>query len=517
MKVVAPSVVRELDRRTIAAGTPGLVLMERAAAAVAREVMNAILRRPSRGMRVVVVAGTGNNGGDGFEIARLLARLPARWHVEAVLVGDPANVRGEARLTYQRLLQSEVRVVRARSRTDLESVHAASLVVDALFGTGLSRPIEAGSLEAQTLDAIAGSRAFVVAVDVPSGLDAGRVTPIGPHVTADVTVTFGHPKPALVGLPSAAACGRVVVADIGLVPLLAEDDGPAPEVLVARDVASLFPRRESEAHKGDFGRLGLLAGSPGMSGAAVLSARAALASGAGLVTVLSEESVRAAVHTLLAEAMSAPAETGFTGFAALAVGPGLGASEEARANVRRALVSQLPSVFDADALNAHAGAPEGFRRTPETVLTPHPGEAARLLSTTAAAVNRDREAAALELSRRSSAVVILKGFRSLVASPAGRVVKLLAGNPSMAKGGSGDVLTGIVGALLARGFSAWDAATAGALLHGLAGDLAREASHEESVVASDLVQALPEAFHAVNESGRSPSDPLATSPAPPPA
>jgi NAD(P)H-hydrate epimerase len=336
-------------------------------------------------------------------------------------------------------------------------------------------------------------------------------------VTADVTVTFGHPKPALVGLPSAASCGRVVVADIGLVPLLADDDGPAPEVLAARDVAPLFPRREAEAHKGDFGRLGLLAGSQGMSGAAVLSARAALASGAGLVTVLSEECVRAAVHTLLAEAMSAPAETGFTGFAALAVGPGLGASEEARANVRRALVSQLPSVFDADALNAHAGAPEAFRRTPETVLTPHPGEAARLLSTTAAAVNRDREAAALELSCRSSAVVILKGYRSLVASPAGRVVKVLAGNPSMAKGGSGDVLTGIVGALLARGFSAWDAATAGALLHGLAGDLAREASHEESVVASDLVQALPEAFHAVNESGRSPSDPLATSPAPPPA
>ncbi|MDL2716390.1 MAG: NAD(P)H-hydrate dehydratase [Acidobacteriota bacterium] len=501
MRVLGSEDARALDARTIEAGTPGLVLMRRAANAVVREIAGVIARRPARGARVVVLAGPGNNGGDGFETARLLQAARVASNVETLLFGAPEHLSADARRTHQRLEQAGGVIREVTKEGDLEPLRVATVVVDALFGTGLKRPISPDGLPARAVRLVAEGKAFVVSVDLPSGLSADDAVPWTPAVRADLTVTFGYPKPCHVTLPAASLCGRIAVAGIGFLPLLEDEGRVTGEAVAAGDVALLFPRREAGAHKGSFGRLLVVGGSLGMAGAPALAARGAHRSGAGTVTVFAPESVRAAVHMSSPETMTVGEGVDFARFDALAVGPGLGASAEARALVERAADSRLPAVFDADALNLAGDAAYFARRPAPTVLTPHPGEAGRLLGIDAARVNADRETAARTIAARAKAVVILKGFRSLVADPSGRVVPVLAGNPAMASGGTGDVLTGVVGACLARGFDAWDAACAAAWLHGTAGDFVREEKGEESLTASDVVEALPEAFFAARESG----------------
>jgi NAD(P)H-hydrate epimerase len=240
-------------------------------------------------------------------------------------------------------------------------------------------------------------------------------------------------------------------------------------------------------------------GSAGFFGAPALAARAAHRSGAGLVTVAAEECVRAAVHFLSPETTTVPPETDLAPYDAFAVGPGLGRSEPSASLLSRLSAAAKPAVFDADALNLSGGAAFFATRRAPTVLTPHPGEAGRLLGTDAASVNADRMAAARRLAALSSAVVVLKGFRSVVADPDGRAALVLAGNPGMASGGTGDVLTGVIGAFLSRGLSAYDAAAAGTFLHGVAGDLAAEAAGEETLIASDITGHLGAAFGLLRE------------------
>ena len=499
MRVLGPEESRAADARTIAAGTPGLVLMERASEAVARECVRAIGARPLRGERVVVLCGTGNNGGDGFGAARLLAASPAVGEVRVLLLGARERVGGDAAEMLRRLDGTRVRIEEVPDEAGLAPLRGATLVVDALFGTGLSRPLVEGSLHARAAARASSRRAFVVSVDLPSGLDGGSGRADAPHVRAELTVTFGHPKTAHLLAPAAGSCGRVVVADIGLLP---DDEAAGPEAVTARDVAPLLPRRPFDAHKGTYGTLGVVGGAPGMAGAAALAARAAFRSGAGKVVVVASEASRPSVHALVAEATTASALPA-AGLSALAVGPGLGTLEASREALSGALAALLPTVLDADALNLLAGAPAVLRgRGVPTVLTPHPGEASRLLGVKARDVTADPEGAALRLAAESGATVVLKGFRSVVAEPGGRTARILSGNPGMASGGSGDVLTGVVGALLARGLSAWDAASAGAFLHGLAGDLAAERLGEEALAASDLAAALPDALLFVAESDR---------------
>ena len=497
MRAVGAAAAKEADARTIAAGTPGIVLMERAAEAVARESVRAIAASPARGERVVVACGTGNNGGDGFGVARLLRRSPAVGGVDVLLVGPRAKVGGDAAEMLRRLESEGGAVAEVEAESGLEPLRGATLVVDALFGTGLSRPLEEPSLFARAGRLASSRRAFVVAVDLPSGLDAGSESADGPHVRADLTVTFGSPKLAHLLAPAAAACGRVVVADIGLLP--DADGGDGPEAVTARDVAPRLAPREVSSHKGSFGTLGVVGGARGMAGAAALAARAAFRSGAGKVVVVAEEGSRDAIHALVAEATTA-ARLPSPPPSALAVGPGLGATAAARTLLEEALAAGNPAVFDADALNLLAGRLEVLSgRDAPTVLTPHPGEASRLLGVPTGAVVRDPETSARRIAALSGATVVLKGFRSVVAAPDGRTARVLAGNPGMASGGSGDVLTGVVGALLARGWPAWEAASAGAYLHGLAGDLARERLGEEALTASDVAGSLADAFRAVAE------------------
>jgi NAD(P)H-hydrate epimerase len=500
VRAVTAEEARRLDAETIAAGTPGIVLMERAASRVAQEILDLVGRRPRLGGEVVVLAGAGNNGGDGFEVARLLGASVSCGRVTVLLVGDPDRLPPDAATTFGRLGAAGIPVHRVRCPGDLEPLSRATLSVDALLGTGLSRPISPGSLEADAVERVS-LAPYVVAVDLPSGLAGGRPDLPGPHVRADLTVTFGRPKIAHVRLPAAGACGRIVVAPIGLLGEAGSSVGSGPEVVSAGDAFRILPPRTPDGHKGTYGTVGIIGGQIGMAGAPALAARAAFRCGAGKVVVKAPDAVRPIVHALCPEATTISLGAVFGQVEALAVGPGLGTSGEAAEALREAAASPRPAVFDADALNLAAGVPEVFQRDAPTVLTPHPGEAARLLRVSTEAVGRDRVGAAVDLARRARSVVVLKGFRSVIASADGEVAIVLAGNPGMATGGAGDVLTGVIAALLARGLGARDAAAVGAFLHGLAGDLGRERMGEESLVAGDLVEFLPEAFLAVRWGG----------------
>ncbi|MBK9063145.1 MAG: NAD(P)H-hydrate dehydratase [Acidobacteria bacterium] len=496
MRVVSADESRALDVRTIAAGTPGIVLMKRAANAAVREIAGVLGRRPSLAARVVVLAGPGNNGGDGFEVARLLMAGRLASSVETILLGNPLHLTPDARKTYHRLEQVGGAIREVNDARELEPLAVATLVVDALFGTGLKRRVAPDGLPARAIALASSGPAFVVSIDLPSGLSADEADAWVPSVRADLTVTFGWPKPCHVERRPAARCGRIAVADLGFV----EPAEPAVrEAVAVRDVAALFPRRAAESHKGTYGRLLVVGGSRGMAGAPALACRAAHRAGAGLVTAAVPDDVRAILHMLTPETTSVGGDADFARYSAIAVGPGWGEGSTARETLARAVAEPVPAVFDADALNLAGGAAFFAGRRVPTVLTPHPGEAGRLLGIPVEDVNADREAAAVRIARAADAVVVLKGFRPIVADPSGRAAPVLAGNAALASGGTGDVLTGVVGALLARGLSAWDAACAAAWLHGTAGDLLREAKGEESVTASDVVEALPDAFLLARE------------------
>jgi hydroxyethylthiazole kinase-like uncharacterized protein yjeF len=489
------------DRAAIASGMPSIELMENAAAALVDELC--VAYREAR--RVAVVCGPGNNGGDGLAAAR---RLTAEGcSVSVFTLRAPEQYRGDAAENLARARKAGVSVssVEGRLRHLARDLVSHDVVLDALFGTGLTRPLEADA--ARAVAAINASGKPVVAADLPSGLSADSGELLGACVNADVTVAFAAAKRCHVLDPARSRCGRVVVEDIGIPRRILERQKASLRMTEPSDVAAALPRRRPDAHKGDAGRLAIVAGSRGKTGAAVLSARGALRAGAGLVTVFCPASLELVIVSALAEAMTRglPQDEGVVSkeaakqaanalddFDAAAVGPGLGSGEGVVAVLARVLSSKLPLVCDADALNAAAGHPEIFRRRPPTVLTPHPGEAARLLRTTTRRIQSDRLAAVQKLARAARAVVILKGAGSLIATPAGRVTFNPTGTPLMATAGSGDVLTGTVGAFLAAGLEPETAAIAAAYLHGAAGERLAERLGEAGLLASELADALPE-------------------------
>jgi len=520
MRVLTAEAMRGADERAIhQLGIAGAVLMENAAIGV----VEALGERFQGAERVAVFCGPGNNGGDGLAVARhLVVRgyQPAVW-----LLQGGRRLSGEAaqQLEICRGLGIDVDEV-----TDDEALLAAlataggaELVVDALFGTGLARPLD-GLFAAAVdgLSALREPRRPVLAVDLPSGLDASSHRPPGPHARADLTVTFAALKVAHVLPPASLACGIVAVADLGL-PASFLDDVPGDlHLLVADEIGGLLPQRTPTAHKGTFGRVLLVAGSPGVTGAAVLAARASVRAGAGLTTVATPAPVLAIVAAGSIESMTMPVAADEEGrlrpaavdeilpaaarCTAMAVGPGLGTGGETPEAVRRLVrEATLPLVVDADGLNAFAGRPEEIRlRAAPTVLTPHPVELGRLLGTTAAEIDEDRVAAVREAARVTGAVVLLKGHLSLIAAPDGPVAINPTGNAGMASGGSGDVLTGTVAALLAQGLPAWDAACLGAFVHGVAADLIAAERGPEAIPAGDLAASLPAAFAALRKAGR---------------
>jgi hydroxyethylthiazole kinase-like uncharacterized protein yjeF len=510
MRVLNTKQMRDADRRTIEdVGIPSIVLMENAGRQVVAAIEGSF--EGFDDLRIAVLCGRGNNGGDGFVVARTLAERDI--DVAIFLLGEAGQVRGDARtnLDVLRALGHDIVEIADAAAWELHGtdVLGADLIVDALFGTGLTGPLS-GLAETIVADVNASPRP-VVAIDLPSGLSADTAAVAGPAIDATMTVTMGAPKLPLVLPPAEPLAGSLVIADIGIPRSVIDAvDGPWVEILTRETMRDVVEPRSPESHKGDYGRVLVIAGSPGKTGAAHLTALAALRSGAGLVTVATPRSCVPIIAALGAEYMTLPLDESAAGglgegaidqvlgFEAdvIAAGPGLGQTPEVVALVH-ALVerSGVPLVLDADALNAFSGAVDRLsgRDGIDIVITPHPGEMARLTGLSTDHVQEHR----LELAREFAAAhrlhVVLKGHRTIIASPDGKASINLTGNPGMATAGAGDVLTGMIAAWFAQLLDADPAARLAVYLHGLAGDLAEADEGEVALIAGDLIAHLGDA------------------------
>jgi NAD(P)H-hydrate epimerase len=511
MRILNAAQMREADRRTIDdIGIPSLVLMENAGRQVVAAMESFFEDLPER--RVAVICGKGNNGGDGFVVARTLHQRLI--DVSVFLVGQVAEVKGDARINLEILGRLGITVVEVADEGQWElhfsEISEHDLIVDALFGTGLKSGLT-GMYETVIGD-INGSAIPVVSVDLPSGMSADTPDLIGDCVEATVTVTLGAPKMPLILPPAEQKCGEVVIADIGIPSEIFDAlEGPRVELLTRDHIRPLLPPRAADAHKGDFGHVLIVAGSRGKSGAAILAAQGALRSGAGLVTVAAPRGCIPLVAAYAPEYMTEALEEtvdGTVDFAAaehvlarhadvMAVGPGLGRGEAVTTFVRELLDrSEIPLVFDADALNAFADEPSVLvgREGRDLIITPHPGEMARLVGCTIDDVQADRIGIARDFASSHKAYVILKGYRTLIATPDGKIFINPTGSPGMATGGTGDVLAGMIAAWLGQLLDAEAACRVAVYLHGAAGELADADVGEVSMTAGDLANHIGDAI-----------------------
>ncbi len=511
MLVVTATEMRALDAWTIAHHTPGPVLMERAGEGAARVLA---AHWPKAGGQVVVCCGTGNNGGDGFVLARHLRRV--RYGAEVWLVGRRDDLRGDAAAMAARW-EGAVTTIESPGQVEAlcRRLERAGIVVDALLGTGLKAPV-AGTL-ATVIDAINAAGKPVLAIDIPSGLSADTGHPLGATVRADVTATFAFPKVGQVMYPGAELCGRLEVVDIGIPPEAIAEVEPRMRLLEAHDVGCLLPRRARDAHKGTFGHVLIVAGSRGKTGAALLAAAATARAGAGLTTLAAPAALLPVVEGHVREVMCEPLPDGLdtgaapaldrllAGRAAVVCGPGLGQAEGARAIVHHVVRhARTPLVLDADGLNAIAGTAVLRERPAPTIVTPHPGEMARLLGCSTTEVQADRVATARRFAAAHDVVTVLKGARTVIAAPGGGVAISPTGNPGMGSGGMGDVLSGILGGLLAQGLDAMAAASLGVFAHGAAADAVAARRGEVGLLAGDLLDELPPTIARLQAEGRAP-------------
>ncbi|MGQ9558388.1 MAG: NAD(P)H-hydrate dehydratase [Desulfurispora sp.] len=517
MRAVTAAEMRELDRQAIEEyGIPGLVLMENAGRSIVQEALEMLGQ--VRGRQVTVFIGKGNNGGDGLVAARHLYNLGAE--VKVLSLAPLEEISGDAAVNlavWQRMGQ---RVYYAGREEDLNAVRLflvkTDLIIDAIYGTGFQGQVREGA--GKIFDVINTSGKPVLAVDIPSGLiaDTGQVG--GNCIQATRTVTFALPKVGLLVEPGASLCGQLKVADISIPAVLLESEQLKRHLLDAAVVAGWLPVRRSTDHKGDFGHVLVVAGAAGYSGAAVLCARAAARAGAGLVTLAVPASLQPVVSTMAPEIMTlALPQTERQTVSSeawpvikkklercqvLALGPGLTTHPETVGMVRELLLQcEVPVVLDADGLNALVGRTTIFRQMKAPlVITPHPGELARLLGVTVEQVQERRLYLAEETAARWRLTLVLKGARTLVACPDGTLYINPTGNPGMASGGSGDVLTGVIAGLLAQGLTAGEAAAAGVYAHGLAGDLAADEKGLQGMLAGDILSCLPRAWQVIRES-----------------
>jgi ADP-dependent NAD(P)H-hydrate dehydratase / NAD(P)H-hydrate epimerase len=514
MRILDSNQMREADRRTIEdRGIPASALMENAGAASA-DAIDSIYGSPVD-RRVFVLAGRGNNGGDGFVIARVLAERGAL--VTVLIVGGRSGIRAEALEKLDALDELGLEAQEVLTDDDWRAVRKdvvdADLVVDAIVGTGFRPPLR--GVAATIADDLARSAVPVVAIDLPSGLSADTADVPGPAVKATVTVALAALKLPLVQTPAAAFAGRIVVVDIGIPRDVIEGIGGTRMMAMTReDARRLIPKRKVDSHKGEYGHVLVVAGSRGKTGAAVLTARAALRSGAGLVTIAAPASLAPLMIARDPEIMTLELPESADGTVresaadvvsrfdadVIVAGPGLGQGLDVQAFVRELLRVDKPLVLDADALNALAVMP-GYlsRRGGETILTPHPGEMARLSSSTTAEIQARRIDVARDFGVANRAHVVLKGHRTVVASPDGRVSLNFTGNPGMATAGAGDVLAGVIAAWRAQLGDPERAARLGVYVHGMAGDLAAKEVGQEALIASDIIGHLGPAVVALSE------------------
>jgi NAD(P)H-hydrate epimerase len=517
MKIVTAAEMRAIDRATSERfGVPSLSLMEHAGTAVADFVISDF----AAARRIAVICGKGNNGGDGFVAARKLAE--AGREVRLLLLCEPGELHGDAEAMFRQL---QLKPVLARSSEEFRSAAAQAVfecdvLLDAILGTGFRPPV--AGLYAEVIQHLARLRAPIVAVDIPSGLDADAMdgTSAGPVAPASATVTFTAPRPAHVFSPQVK--GTVVVAPIGS-PEEAIHSELNLELITPRDIAETVAARPRNSHKGLYGHVLVLGGSLGKAGAAGMAGMAALRAGAGLVTVATAQSVLPIVAGFAPELMTEPlpeTEAGtislrareygrldgiIQGKTLLAIGPGISRNVET-AELVRALVSktELPMVLDADGLNAFEGRAQELTGRP-LVITPHPGEMSRLAQLSTKQVQENRLQVARDFATRHRITTVLKGNHTLVAQADGKVWVNPTGNPGMATGGMGDILTGLLAGMLAQTTHSLTAVLAGVYLHSLAADVACEKTGEHSLIATDLLSALPEAFRRVRQEAAQPT------------
>jgi NAD(P)H-hydrate epimerase len=514
--------IRALDLEAITElGIPGAVLMEAAGRGAAEHIAGALEERriALRDLRVGILCGAGNNGGDGYVIARYLSCRGALVRVYQCAPRSKEPAPGDDAAQNLAILRrlGGVPVIECTSEARLEE-HRAELaseevLVDALLGTGTTRNVSGAIARAIAIANTSQRARLRVAIDLPSGLHADSGAILGEAFGTDLTITFGAPKLGLVSWPGCERTGRLVTVDIGIPPQLVARK-LAVRLLEAADVAPLIPARPAGAHKGTFGHVLVIAGEPGKTGAALLAARAAQRAGAGLVTIAASPGVRGAVEARVLECMTdelaGPAD--LTRLAerktALVVGPGLGISPEAEALLLAALELTLPVVIDADGLSVLATSAAcrsallaaGVR----AALTPHPAEAARLLGCTTAEVQHDRAAAARRLAAELGAPVALKGARTMIAHPDGSLAINPTGGPALATGGTGDVLAGAVAALCGQGLTSFDALCLATYVHGATADsLIATRGVDRGILAGEVADALPAIFFALQAAGLS--------------
>jgi hydroxyethylthiazole kinase-like uncharacterized protein yjeF len=512
MRVLNAAQMRDADRQTIdEIGIPSMVLMENAGRQVVAALEAAYEDLSDR--HVAVLCGPGNNGGDGFVVARTLHQRGVE--VSVFVVATIAAIKGDARLNLEILGRLGLTMVEISDEQSWDlhfsEISQCDLIVDAIFGTGLKSPL-AGMLETVAADVNA-SGIPVVAVDLPTGLSADHAEAIGECIRAGMTVTLAAPKLPLVLPPAEALAGNIVVADIGI-PAEVIDNlaGPRIELLTRESMREILQPRESDSHKGDYGHVLVIAGSRGKTGAAHLAALGALRSGAGLVSIATPQSAQPIVAAMGAEYMTVALEEGPDGTVAagalekvlefeqdvIAAGPGLGRGPDVTVFVQELVArTQTPLVLDADALNALASDPDRLQNSGEgarpIVITPHPGEMARLANTSVDEVQASRLDVARDFAVQHQIYVVLKGYRTLIATPEGKVFINPLGNPGMATGGTGDVLTGVLSAWLAQLLDAEAACKIAVYLHALAGDLTEADEGEVAMTAGDLAAHLGDA------------------------
>jgi len=501
--------MQEIDRQaTDEFGIPGLELMENAG----QSCVDAIISGFGTTGSAAILAGRGNNGGDGYVIARLLRQ--AGWCVSVYVLAERRRISGDAAANLERLPLDSVAFcphegqLAGRYRDEIKR---ADVIVDAMLGTGLSSDVSGVYLEA--VEIINASGRPVLAVDIPSGIHGTTGRILGAAVRASLTVTFACAKLGQVLFPGAEYTGRLIVADIGIPPQVMEA-APGYDLLNEECIRPILRRRDRQAHKGHFGHCLIIAGSTGKTGAAALSANSAVRAGSGLVTLAVAESLHDILETKTTEVMTVPLPDSNSGHVtssafptierlldgkdALALGPGLGRRPGTTALVQTIVESlALPMVIDADGLNALADDISILRRKKSAtiILTPHPGEMARLLGTSIPDVEADRILVAQEFARNFGVYLVLKGSRTVIASPDGTAAVNGSGNPGMASGGMGDVLTGIIVSLLGQRYSGWNACRLGVFIHGFAADLVAEEKGEIGICATDVKEMLPYAYN----------------------
>ena len=509
MYLVTAGEMQKIDRFTIESfGIPGRILMENAGQGATQ-----ILFEKFGGLKnkkVGIVAGRGNNGGDGFVIARYLAQKGIKATV--YLLSKRAMIKGDAAANLKLLDPLSIPVIEIPDKKAF-STHRTSMVhqeiwVDAILGTGLKSEVK-GYFKG-IIEFINSLNKPVFAVDIPSGLDSDTGQPCGACIRAQATATFAFAKTGLILFPGASYTGSLEIVDIGIPHHIAEEVDPKQHLLTTDLIGNYFKPRPSDVHKGDAGHLLLLAGSPGKTGAAAMTAMSAMRVGAGLVTLGLPNSINAILESQILEAMTFPlpetddgmlGESSFnaimellSGKRCLAIGPGLGSAHETKSLIRRVIQeSTVPIVIDADGINSLAGHTKILQNLKAPViLTPHPGEMARLVDSTAKNIQKDRVGCARNFAKRFNVHVVLKGARTIIAHPDGSVFINPTGNPGMASGGMGDVLTGIIAGLVTQGYSPETAAHAGVFLHGTAADAIADKTGPFGFLATDVMRAIPE-------------------------